>query len=78
MSAVDVLKATQQCTEPARCGCQWGAYWRNLTDTIELSICVGYAAFCQITLTTCSLLFLIVAAVAVLFHELLVYVNNVM
>jgi len=24
MSAVDILKATQQETEPVRCGCRWG------------------------------------------------------
>jgi len=27
-----------------------GAYWRHLTNTIELSTCGGDAAYCQITL----------------------------
>jgi len=30
------------------------AHWRHLTNTIELSVCGGGAALCQITLTTCS------------------------
>ena len=29
-----------------------GAYWRHLTNAIELSMCSGDAAFRQITLTT--------------------------
>jgi len=32
----------------------WDAYWRNLANTIESSMCGGDAALCQITLTTCS------------------------
>jgi len=52
-SVVDILKATQQGAEPVRFGCRWGAYWRNLANTIELSVYVGDAALCQITLTTC-------------------------
>jgi len=31
----------------------WGAYWRNLANTTEPSVCCGDAALCQITLTTC-------------------------
>ena len=31
----------------------WGAHWRHLANTIELSVCGGDAALCQITLTTC-------------------------
>jgi len=53
MSAVDILKATQQRTEPVRCECRSGAYWRNLANTIEPSMCGGSAAFCQITGITC-------------------------
>ena len=30
-----------------------GERWRHLANTIELSMCSGDAAFCQITLTTC-------------------------
>jgi len=52
MSAVDILKATQQRTELVRCECWWGAYWRNLANTTEPSMCGGDAASCQIT-TTC-------------------------
>jgi len=61
--AVDVVKATQ---EQQRYGANadWivgllygGAHWRHLADTIEPSICVGYAALCQkITLAICSIL----------------------
>ena len=29
------------------------ARWRHLANTIELSVCSGDAALCQITLTTC-------------------------
>ena len=29
------------------------AHWRHLANTIELSVCGGDAALCQITLTTC-------------------------
>ena len=32
-----------------------GAYWHQLSNTTELSVCGGDAAFYQITLTTCSL-----------------------
>jgi len=35
----------------------WGAHWRHLANTTELCICGGDAALCQITLTTCSMLF---------------------
>jgi len=31
----------------------WGADWRHLKNTTELSMCVGYAALCEITLTIC-------------------------
>jgi len=31
------------------------ADWRHLMDTIEPSVCLGEAALCQITLTTCHL-----------------------
>ena len=31
----------------------WCAYWRNLANTTEPSVCGGDAALCQITLTTC-------------------------
>ena len=31
----------------------WGAHWRHLANTTEPSVCGGYAALCQITLTTC-------------------------
>jgi len=42
--AVEILKATQQMAEPVQCGCQyvctrWSTYWRNLANTIELSMC---------------------------------------
>jgi len=30
-----------------------GVHWRHLSNTIELSMCSGVVAFCQITLTTC-------------------------
>ena len=52
--AVDILNATQQSTERARCRCWWGAYWRHLANAIELSVCGGDATLCQITLITCS------------------------
>ena len=32
------------------------AHWCNLVNTIELSVCDGDAALCQITLTTCLVL----------------------
>jgi len=32
----------------------WGAHWRQLKNTTELSMFRGDAALCQITLTTCS------------------------
>jgi len=57
MSAVDILKATEQGTALVRCGCRSGCtilvYWRNLANTTEPSVCGGDAALCQITLTTC-------------------------
>jgi len=53
MSAVDILKATQQGPEPVRRQCWWGGYWRNLANTIEPSVCGGDVALCQITVTTC-------------------------
>jgi len=31
----------------------WGVHWRHLANTTEPSVCGGYAALCQITLTTC-------------------------
>jgi len=31
------------------------ALWHHLANTIELSVCCGDAALCQITLTTCYL-----------------------
>ena len=31
----------------------WGAHWRHLKNTTELSMCGGDAAFRQITLTIC-------------------------
>ena len=35
---------------------RWGAHWRHLVNTVELSMCSSDAAFCEITLTTtCSL-----------------------
>jgi len=46
MSAIDILKVTQQRTEPVRCECRWGAHWRRLANTIEPSMCGGDAAFC--------------------------------
>jgi len=57
-STVDILKVTRQGAEPVRCGrrlgcTRWGAHWRNLANTTELSACVGNAALCQITLSTC-------------------------
>jgi len=30
------------------------AYWRNLANTIELSVCSGDTVLCQITLTICD------------------------
>jgi len=30
----------------------WGAHWRHLANTTELSMCGGDAALCQITFTT--------------------------
>jgi len=44
MSTVDILKATQQGTEPVRCGCRWDVYWRNLANAIEPSVCGGDAS----------------------------------
>jgi len=37
--------------------CIWVAHWRHLASTTELSVCSSDAAWCQITLTTCYLLF---------------------
>jgi len=34
-------------------GFLWGAHWRHLVNTTDLSIYSGDAALCQITLTTC-------------------------
>jgi len=34
--------------------CIWGAHWCHLANTTEPSVCGGYAALCQITLTTCK------------------------
>jgi len=31
------------------------AHWRHLANTIELSVCGGDAALCQLTLTTCCI-----------------------
>jgi len=53
MSTVDILKATQECTEPVRWKCSLGAYWRNQVNMIEKSMCGGDKTFCQITMTTC-------------------------
>jgi len=52
MSTVDILKATQQRTEPVWCWCRWGAYWCHLANMIEPSVCGSDAALCQITLTS--------------------------
>ena len=62
MSAVDILKATQQRTEPVRFECRCDAHWRHLANTTEPSVCGGDAACCQITLTTCSLYYLLQTA----------------
>ena len=53
MSAIDMLKAIRQDTAPVQCGCRlgctiWGAYWRNLVNTVEPSVCSGDAALCHI------------------------------
>jgi len=32
---------------------RWDTHWRHLANTIEPSVCGGYAALCQFTLTTC-------------------------
>jgi len=37
----------------------WGAHWCHLANTTEPSVCGGDAALCQITLTTCSLSYLL-------------------
>jgi len=31
----------------------WGAHWRQLANTTQPPMCVGDAALCQVTLTTC-------------------------
>jgi len=31
----------------------WGAHWRHLKNTTEMSMCGGDVALCQITFTTC-------------------------
>jgi len=41
VSAVHILKAIHQGTEQVQCGCQWGAYWCHLANTI---VCVCVAA----------------------------------
>jgi len=43
---VDILKAGQQGAAPVWCRCwlvctRWGAHWRHLANTSELSLCVG-------------------------------------
>ena len=60
MSAVDILKATQQAAEPARYGSRLactrsGAHWRSLANTTEQPVFGGDAALRQITLTTYSI-----------------------
>ena len=47
---------------------RWGCnlHWRNLTNTIQPSICGGDAACCQITLTTC---YYYVQACQKVFHQ---------
>jgi len=37
--------------------CYMGAYWRNLANTMEVSVCCGDVALRQITFTTCYNLF---------------------
>ena len=32
----------------------WGAHWRHLANTTKPSMCIGDAALCKITLSTCS------------------------
>ena len=49
---VDTLKATQEGTIQNWYVADADAYWRNLANTIEPSVCGGDVAFCQITLTT--------------------------
>jgi len=58
MSAVDILKATQQRTEPVRRQCRYGCIFAPPANMIESSMCCGDAAFCQITLTTCRLFYI--------------------
>jgi len=42
------------------------AYWRNLANTTEPSVCDGDAALCQITLTTCYIAFTVACIIAFL------------
>jgi len=53
---VCILKATQL-REPVHCRCRLGvlgwSHWCHLANTIELSVCCGDVALCQITLTIC-------------------------
>ena len=60
MSAHVRRSMTQQGAEAVRYGyrlecTRLGAHWRQLMNTNEPSMCGGYAALCQITLTTCLL-----------------------
>ena len=43
-----------------------GAHWCHLANRIEPSMCIGDAALCQITLTTCYLHYLLESFSAVL------------
>jgi len=40
-------------------------YWRHLANTTEPSICCGDAALCQITLTTCFIIVVVIVVFGV-------------
>jgi len=40
--------------KPKEACIRWGTRWHHLANIIELSVCGGDAAFCQITFTTCA------------------------
>jgi len=53
MSAVNVSKRLSKGQNRYGADADVAAYWRHLMSAIELSVCGGHAALCQITLATC-------------------------
>jgi len=66
VAVVSHAKTAEPIEMPVRIGTQvdprkhGGAHWRHLLNTIKPSMCSGDAAFCQITLTVCFFLVLLI------------------